>query len=49
MSAVLEKFACDRINDIFFNPEHVIKLGEEKMSGKRKVCVIYIFNRFNSL
>ena len=46
---MLEEFARDRINNILFSLEHVIKMGEEKMSGKRRVCVIYMFNRIKSL
>lgn len=45
MLAVLEKFACDRINYILFSLEHVIKMGEEKMSSKRRVCVMHVFNQ----
>lgn len=42
---MLEKFACDRINYILFSLEHVIKMGEEKMSSKRRVCVMHVFNQ----
>lgn len=44
-----EKFACDRINDILFSLEHVIKTGEEKTSGKRQVYAMHKFNRTKCL